>query len=273
LINQKFDNYEIVVVNNNSTDDTEIFLEEIINKFKSKFIIVKNLKKNYGVAGGRNIGFKISIGTYAYFIDDDAYIKNPNFLAELYDFMQNNLDIGALATKIYDTKDCVYNQTHLSKEYLDSYLHEVFIFKGGSHAIRKSIYGQNEDLYPSNLFFGSEEYYASLTLVDKGYKIVLNDKLEVTHSPGVYSEFNREEEKMRILINQFIVKKYKFSKILYPYIYIAFFIRIVRNCKINKNNLIKIASILKNTYDEKYRKPIKLSIIFLLLKKYGFKIL
>lgn len=273
LFKQNFKNYEIIIVNNNSIDGTELFLKEIVKNYNISIpVIIKNLEKNYGVAGGRNIGFKMSKGKYVYFIDDDAYIKDHNFLLKLHNFMQDNPDVGALATRIYDTRDCIYNQTKLIKKYNDSFLYEVFIYKGGSHAIRKSIYDQGEFLYPSNLFFGSEEYYASIIVANKGYKIILNDKLEVIHSPGLYSELNKEGEKIKILVNKFIVKKYLFPKIFYPCIYFTFFIRIILNCKFNMFTLKKIVDNYSTIYDKHFLKPVKMSTIFLSIKKYGFKI-
>ena len=64
VINQKYNNFEIIVIDNYSVDKTE----EIVKKFKNNKI--KYLKKNYGVIGSsRNEGIKISTGEWIAFLD------------------------------------------------------------------------------------------------------------------------------------------------------------------------------------------------------------
>lgn len=68
VLNQSFSDYEIIVINDGSTDDTE----EILKPYKDK-IIYKKIK-NQGVAAARNEGMKLASGKYiAYLDDDDLY--------------------------------------------------------------------------------------------------------------------------------------------------------------------------------------------------------
>ncbi|MEM4396779.1 MAG: glycosyltransferase [Candidatus Woesearchaeota archaeon] len=70
LINQNTNNkYEIIVINNNSTDGTE----EYLNNLKSEFSFINVLKNNNtNVSSGRNIGIRSSKSNLILFIDDDA---------------------------------------------------------------------------------------------------------------------------------------------------------------------------------------------------------
>lgn len=72
LLNQTYKLDYIFLVNNNSSDGTATYL----NKIHNSRIIVKNLNKNIGGAGGFNIGtklaFKYSKSDYFWIMDDDT---------------------------------------------------------------------------------------------------------------------------------------------------------------------------------------------------------
>ncbi|MDD5005784.1 MAG: glycosyltransferase family 2 protein [Candidatus Omnitrophica bacterium] len=66
-----YQNFEIIVVDNASTDDSVLFLR---NNYSAKINIVSE-RKNYGVPGGRNIGFNYSKGEYIIFLDNDTVVE------------------------------------------------------------------------------------------------------------------------------------------------------------------------------------------------------
>lgn len=68
LINQTFDNFEIICVNDGSTDESS----EIINHYASKDSrIIRIDQENRGVAAARNAGIDQARGRYIVFCDDD----------------------------------------------------------------------------------------------------------------------------------------------------------------------------------------------------------
>ena len=69
IINQTYKNLEIIIVNDNSKDNSL----EVISKFKDKRIKLINLKKNVGVAVARNKGVETSTGDYICYMDSDDY--------------------------------------------------------------------------------------------------------------------------------------------------------------------------------------------------------
>jgi glycosyltransferase involved in cell wall biosynthesis len=90
--NQKYKNFEIVIVQNGSSDDTI----DIINSFSNIYgnIQVINLQVNVGLYKAREMAYAKSIGEFCLNIDADDAIS-PNFLEESMAFIiKNNLDMS-----------------------------------------------------------------------------------------------------------------------------------------------------------------------------------
>ncbi len=78
---------EVIVVNDNSSDDT---LEKL-KKYKDKIILINN-KKNLGPAASRNKALDKATGTYVGFVDSDDYI-NPRMYEEMAKYMSDEVDL------------------------------------------------------------------------------------------------------------------------------------------------------------------------------------
>ncbi|HOU96393.1 MAG TPA: glycosyltransferase family 2 protein [Bacteroidales bacterium] len=85
------EDYEVIVVNDCSTDNSKSILIALQNEFPTIKIIDHQTNKKQG--GARNTGVKNAMGEYIWFIDSDDYIK-PNVLRELLNIVDDyNLDI------------------------------------------------------------------------------------------------------------------------------------------------------------------------------------
>lgn len=104
LKSQTFDDYEIIIINDGSTDKSE----ELINEYSGNFRRFQYISiDNNGVSNARNIGILKSNGKYVTFLDsDDTY--QENFLASMYNQISiNDADAcfcGHFIVNSYDEK-------------------------------------------------------------------------------------------------------------------------------------------------------------------------
>ena len=74
IINQTYDNLEILLIDDCSTDNSYNILKEYAKK--DKRIKVFHNQENQHVSETRNVGIRNSTGKYLYFIDSDDFIDN-----------------------------------------------------------------------------------------------------------------------------------------------------------------------------------------------------
>jgi len=86
------DEYEVIVVNDGSTDDSP----QIIDKYASVYTQVKSIhQNNVGLGGARNTGIKYSSGEYIWFVDGDDLVIGDHISGALDKALSNGLDILA----------------------------------------------------------------------------------------------------------------------------------------------------------------------------------
>lgn len=81
---QTFTDFEVLCIDDGSTDKSGILAEQFAEK-DNRFRVVH--QENKGLSGARNTGIKVAKGAYIYFVDSDDYI-HPRALEILCDVMQ-----------------------------------------------------------------------------------------------------------------------------------------------------------------------------------------
>ena len=91
VLNQTYEQYELLIVDDGSTDDTELVIEQINDK-RIRYI---KLPENKGVAAARNEGIRQSKYDYIAFQDSDDYWKKEKLEKQM-NFLTAMPDIGLL---------------------------------------------------------------------------------------------------------------------------------------------------------------------------------
>jgi GT2 family glycosyltransferase len=92
---QTFQDFEVILVDNGSTDGSAEFAEERYGDF---IRIIRN-KKNLGFTGGNNVGIRAARGSYIVLLNNDTWAA-PTWLEELINATHSNRPIGMWGSKV-----------------------------------------------------------------------------------------------------------------------------------------------------------------------------
>ena len=81
ILTQSYNDFEVLLVNDGSTDGTANVCKEYVEKTEGKFRYIE--KVNGGVSSARNIGINNANGEYICFVDADDYV-HQDYLKCLY---------------------------------------------------------------------------------------------------------------------------------------------------------------------------------------------
>jgi len=113
ILNQTYTNFEVLLVNDGSTDSSGIICQEYVEN-DSRFRYFE--KNNGGVASARNLGLERSGGgAYITFIDSDDWVE-PNYLDVLYTALKENDTDVAISTYKRFAQDGVFYLRSYSRE-------------------------------------------------------------------------------------------------------------------------------------------------------------
>ena len=103
ILNQTYQNFEIIVIDDELSDESFEVLKKI-STLDKRIIIIKN-KKNQGAGESRNFGIKIASGEYIAFCDCDDLWKKTK-LDQQIKFMKNlEIDFCFTAYEVIDDKE------------------------------------------------------------------------------------------------------------------------------------------------------------------------
>ncbi len=105
VLSQSLQNFEIIIINDGSTDDTE----EILKKYSQNSQIKIENKSNGGLSSARNKGLDLATGEYILFLDGDDWLENEALEVLYNKANEENLDLLIADTLFYYSK----NEVHL----------------------------------------------------------------------------------------------------------------------------------------------------------------
>lgn len=164
LLNQTLSDFEIILINDGSTDGTKKICDELKEKdFRIKVIH----QDNSGVSNARNKGIKSALGEYLCFIDCDDDI-DYDYLELLYDScINNNVKMSACTIdSIKENRELISSKKIKDGKYnYKKALYELFKFKD----FNSGPYGKlmHKSLFESDLKFPNIHTYEDLLFVYK----------------------------------------------------------------------------------------------------------
>ena len=92
VINQELNEWELIVVDDGSTDETLKVVKPFLNDSRIKYLKTRNA----GVSAARNTGFNESKGQFIVFLDSDDEVK-PELLKDYIDKIKSEQEIGVVS--------------------------------------------------------------------------------------------------------------------------------------------------------------------------------
>lgn len=198
ILDQSFGDYEIILVNDGSTDNSG----NIINKYhkKDKRIIAVH-KENRGVSQSRNIGIKYSKGQYILFLDPDDWLEknaldllNSIIDKKEYDIVQfkyiiNDINSNKVMINIDNSifdNDNLLNMTLVGKN----------IFSVWSKLIKREFILKNNIYFNEDISYGEDLLYTATMIMYKPKYIFIDEFL--------YNYYKRENSLSRTKNNKLL---------------------------------------------------------------------
>ena len=105
LLNQTISDYEVITVNDASTDNSWEILQQYQNQYPDK-LVIHSLKENLRQGGAKNVGLSLSKGEFIGFVDSDDWVTKDCFEKLLKKAVETNADVVACDfCYVYDHTD------------------------------------------------------------------------------------------------------------------------------------------------------------------------
>ena len=153
LVKQNFEDYEVIVVNDGSPDNSQKIIDKYVKKYPDK---VKGYnKKNGGVSSARNYGLKKAHGKYVAFVDSDDYVTN-NYISSLYNKAVDT-DSDIVVCNMYktfdDRKENMVGKLNVNNEIVRDMM--ISLPACWNKLYRKSLFVDN-DIYFPEIAYGED---------------------------------------------------------------------------------------------------------------------
>lgn len=226
---QSFRDFEVIFVDNASTDNSIKTLNKIIRGASFKDVRVKTVlsKQNLGFCRGNNLGLRYAQGKYIVFLNNDTFVEQ-RWLEELVKALDSDLMIGVCQSKellpesgrLYSLGDLCdrYGSAgyryYSPKEKKNNLLVDTFFYAGGMSTIFRRDALDRCEGFDEELFYGDCDICWRLRLL--GYKIATAPRSVFYHYIGKATEmvlshmmltYHSHRETIRILIKNYSVSR------------------------------------------------------------------
>lgn len=201
LLDTDYPNFEVVVVDNASTDGSLEDAERVFGS-DSRVRFVRNIE-NMGHAEGCNIGARVTEGRYIVFLDSDTEFRAEDWLWELVHVMEGNECVGLAQAKLVLAEDegsldyvCVgvdalgtWAATYGLREEALKENFEILAASSGCCIVRREVF-EEAGGFDSDYFIYDDDTDFSLRVRLLDYQVLLVPSAVVVHRGGVLRGLN-----------------------------------------------------------------------------------
>jgi glycosyltransferase involved in cell wall biosynthesis len=192
ILAQTFTDYEVVVVNDVSTDGSLAVVEKLSGKFRSDFRIVSH-QKNSGLSAARNTGIRNASSNLIAFIDADDVWK-PDFLEKMHELVHKFSEAGiyasgyeekypnGLALNIHKNLSLKPGEMNAVADFFKANAHQP-IFWYGSAVVRREVF-DTVGLFDETITYGE----------DTDFNIRAGQKFTLAYYNAVCSSYTMDSE-------------------------------------------------------------------------------
>lgn len=215
IINQTCYDFELIIINDGSTDNSLNITKEMLNNSGLTYQIYSY--SNQGVSIARNTGLKKATANYIYFLDSDDIIEetmvekikkaielSPHLL------IFNYIDKGRDKIVGFNQGNCVYSGIDILKKYIieeknphisSLVINNKFIQENKIYFTPNARYGEDHEFIFKMLYHAEEVYYIN--------EILFNYEYHSTSAVNIYSKSRLDSlESAKRLYNYIIINKH-----------------------------------------------------------------
>ena len=195
---------EIIIVNNNSTESYDAVKSFIQENPSTPFKYIES-KENLGVSRGRNFAIEQSKAPILVLIDDDAEFQDTDALKRINEAVIENPLAGILAMKILYFQNSQFqlnafpHKSFEKRKHLQSF--ETYYFAGCGNIIVKEAF-DIAGPFPTDFFYGMEEYDLSYRILDAGYTIKYIANIVLLHKESPEGRQTKSDKLRGMWVNK-----------------------------------------------------------------------
>ncbi|MFZ1289664.1 MAG: glycosyltransferase family 2 protein [Melioribacteraceae bacterium] len=202
-----YENFEIIIVDNNSSGNDVDIIKEKFGDFVKKIIVSS---ENLGFSGGNNLGIKYALengGDFILLLNNDTIVE-PDFLTILLDTFNKCKNAGVSAPQInyYNNKNIVWSvggqiskirgsgfaYSNVNENQIEKKIREVTFASGCCLLIKKEVF-EKIGMLDEKFFLYVEDTDFCFRTIKAGFKIIINPNSKIYHKVGNSTSMNLKQ--------------------------------------------------------------------------------